>query len=77
MHQLAIVARGGIAELRATLKGKGDDATQIYEASHLCHNDYCFNPDHLVVEPRKDNRARQGCNGLVSIPSTPKLLTEC
>jgi Zinc-binding loop region of homing endonuclease len=65
MHQLAVIARGGITELRAACKGKekGVDTTQEFEVSHLCRNDFCFNPDHIIVEPRIENRNRQGCNG--------------
>ena len=64
-HHLAVVARGGLSELRAALKARqGDDSLQWFEASHLCHNDGCFNPDHVVVEPRLENRQRQGCKYL-------------
>lgn len=31
------------------------------EVSHLCHNPACFNPDHIVIEPKLDNASRIGC----------------
>lgn len=35
-----------------------------YEASHLCHNNSCFNPDHIVADPYWVNRhSREGCPG--------------
>lgn len=56
-HQLAIVADGRGNQLGATTSGQG------YEISHLCHNGACFNPNHLVVEPRGLNQARNSCRG--------------
>ncbi|KAK9361124.1 zinc-binding loop region of homing endonuclease-domain-containing protein [Lipomyces starkeyi] len=32
-----------------------------YEASHLCHQPTCINPDHLVVETRQANLSRKIC----------------
>lgn len=31
--------------------------------SHLCHNNLCHNPKHLVVEDLDVNKARNGCPG--------------
>lgn len=30
------------------------------DASHLCHNRRCFNPDHLIAESHAENMARIG-----------------
>jgi hypothetical protein len=31
--------------------------------SHLCHNNACHNPDHLVLESLAINKSRNGCPG--------------
>ncbi len=31
------------------------------DASHLCHNPLCFNPEHIRFEPTNVNLARNGC----------------
>lgn len=36
-----------------------------HEASHLCHNRKCFNPAHVVFEPKSNNLARIKCPGVV------------
>ncbi|CAO3634557.1 unnamed protein product [Cunninghamella blakesleeana] len=55
-HQLALLANGRIDEIRATLGNKSD-----YEISHLCHHKWCVNNNHLVVESKLYNRARNSC----------------
>jgi Zinc-binding loop region of homing endonuclease len=37
-------------------------------ASHLCGVARCFNPDHIVDEPIKENNRRKGCNGILICP---------
>lgn len=32
-----------------------------HKAVHLCHNRHCFNPEHIVVESRKEHSDRQSC----------------
>lgn len=64
LHQLVLVAEGkGELLARTTANPVGDP----YEVSHLCHRRACFNPDHLVVEPRDLNRARNACQGLSKV----------
>jgi len=60
-HQIALVAEGRYQELRATLKGRA--GKQVWECSHLCHNMGCFNPRHIIVESRRENKYRQTCFG--------------
>lgn len=36
-------------------------STDTDEASHLCHNNHCVNPDHLVWESPNRNRLRGSC----------------
>lgn len=38
----------------------GDDS---YTVSHLCHNEWCHNPLHTVLESLADNKGRNGCPG--------------
>lgn len=65
IYQLALIADNRREELRmAQSKATG---TQYYECSHLCHNAGCFNPKHVVVEPRMENKLRQSCNGRYEI----------
>ena len=37
------------------------------DASHLCGNPWCFEPEHLVWEDRAANIARRGCPGRVLV----------
>ena len=37
-----------------TMKGGREN-----EVSHLCHENRCFNPEHMVVETHKSNMERQ------------------
>jgi hypothetical protein len=34
-----------------------------YTVSHLCHNGWCLNPKHHVLENLADNKGRNGCPG--------------
>ncbi|KAK5988591.1 hypothetical protein PT974_10077 [Cladobotryum mycophilum] len=54
-HQVGIVGNGDGRKLRLTTKGQ-------YQVSHLYHNTGCFNPRHLVVETKEDNKARNTCH---------------
>ncbi|KAK9236996.1 zinc-binding loop region of homing endonuclease [Lipomyces kononenkoae] len=56
LHQIVLVADDRREELNQTLRSDSHDI------SHLCHNRKCFNPEHLVVESRLNNRRRQRCN---------------
>jgi hypothetical protein len=52
-HQAAIVADGRGWQLTGA----------SVQVSHLCHNCGCFNPRHLVVEPKELNLLRNSCQG--------------
>lgn len=53
-HRMAVRAWKSEEEfLRIVLDGE--------EASHLCHQKICFNPDHIVVEPKWLNELRKLC----------------
>jgi hypothetical protein len=45
----------------------GDFFQKDYDASHLCANEKCFNPNHLVWELRRTNNIRTRCFSLVEI----------
>jgi len=34
-----------------------------YTVSHLCHESWCHNPKHHVLETLEDNKGRNGCPG--------------
>ncbi len=59
-HQLAMVAKGSGYELLPTRSGTREEQCEV---SHLCHNTRCFNPQHLVVETKRLNNARNSCVG--------------
>ena len=62
-HHLSLIHagdRGAVAWVHC--KDDGD-----YEISHLCHTTRCFNPDHLIVERKSENLARNSCRGLTWI----------
>jgi hypothetical protein len=48
------------AELESTLGN-----SSYHSVSHLCNNHQCFNPRHLIVEPKSDHRKRQDCKGKI------------
>lgn len=45
-----------------------------YTCSHLCHNNGCLNPQHLVLEDLATNKARNVCPGTTHCTHTPKCL---
>ncbi|KAK9311663.1 zinc-binding loop region of homing endonuclease-domain-containing protein [Lipomyces starkeyi] len=57
MYQIAFITTNRGDELKTTL------GRSSYDVSHLCHDSKCFNPDHLVVESKKNNLRRRVCNG--------------
>lgn len=38
-------------------------ATESIDCSHICHNQQCANPWHLVLEPKPMNQSRNSCHG--------------
>jgi hypothetical protein len=86
IHQLSIVASGrgdhlhragtgGTHQVRKSLLS--GDAGQMLnrkceQVSHLCHNGGCYNPNHLVVEPKELNLARNSCQGRYILVGTDK-----
>ncbi|KAF4625086.1 hypothetical protein G7Y89_g13083 [Cudoniella acicularis] len=58
-HWLAVVAYKSEEEIEGMLAGA--------QASHLCHNPLCINPDHITVEEKAKNEARKGCAGRVAV----------
>ena len=40
------------------------------QASHLCHQTRCVNPDHIIVEPKAANEGRKACRALGPIIRT-------
>jgi hypothetical protein len=57
IHQLVVAARGDAELLKKTSPG----VVAPFEVSHLCHDKRCFNPAHIIVEPRALNEARNSC----------------
>ena len=47
------------------------------DVSHLCHDDRCLNPDHLIQETHADNHARIGCPGWINPRGTNTLICAC
>ncbi|KAK9482770.1 hypothetical protein V1527DRAFT_475318 [Lipomyces starkeyi] len=58
VHQLALIAANRRDELRTAL-----GRSRYYSISQLCHNQQCFNPEHLIVESNSDIRKRKACKG--------------
>lgn len=54
-HRLAIVAKGEAPLLNLN--------TANYNISNLCHNEGCFRPEHVEMEPVGLNTARNECRG--------------
>jgi hypothetical protein len=46
------------------VRSKGEKIDRSMEVSHLCHQKRCINPDHIIQETGKANRARQCCKML-------------
>ncbi|KAJ5096469.1 hypothetical protein NUU61_005825 [Penicillium alfredii] len=55
-HRPVVLAEKTDEEIARLLAGE--------QASHLCHQPTCVNPDHIVVEPKMANEARKGCRSL-------------
>jgi hypothetical protein len=53
-HQVIACIQEGRPDLAAAVKGIG-------EVSHRCHRKNCVNVDHIVGEPSKTNKSRNGC----------------
>lgn len=45
--------------------------------SHLCHNQGCFNPNHLCLESPQANMPRKGCVGHVDCPNCSTRINVC
>lgn len=56
-YHLSLIADGRMDSLLWVTKGTG------FEVSHLCHNKGCFAPQHLIVEEKARNQARNSCMG--------------
>ena len=54
LAHLALIADGRKQQLMLVKRDTRTDGI-VWQVSHLCHNAACFNPDHLVVEPRGMN----------------------
>lgn len=54
VHRLAIRAWGSHEQNVAML-------VLLWEASHLCHQRRCCNPQHLVIETHRSNERRKPC----------------
>lgn len=54
LQQIAVVAKDDEKQKSLLL-------TDGYEASHLCHEKLCFNPNHIFMEPKAINISRNDC----------------
>jgi len=50
---------------------------KVTDASHLCHNPKCANPDHLIVETRKANHSRKNCLFKIMCPHCDDEILVC
>ena len=64
-HRVALLQKLRLYELPATL-----------EASHLCHNKKCMNPDHLIAETHAANKSRDTCIYYRRMNSDPTFCTD-
>lgn len=55
IHHMALLAYGRITDLYDLADNHG------LQASHLCHESDCFNPDHIVIESSQSNKRRNDC----------------
>lgn len=75
VHQLAAVASGQGDLLPLTSPTRPED--ERFECSHLCHRHNCFNPAHVLVEPRWLNLARNACRGRFCIRVGGTIVNPC
>ena len=61
IYHLALIGVGKSDQVRKCAFVKGAPSGTKLEVSHLCHNDSCFNPRHLVVETAVANKLRNDC----------------
>ena len=50
-----------VARLSKMLEMKNVDLDKNLDASHLCHNSLCINPQHIILEPHVINNQRRFC----------------
>ncbi|KAK9368388.1 zinc-binding loop region of homing endonuclease-domain-containing protein [Lipomyces kononenkoae] len=60
LSHLSLIANNRMAELKRALGRRG-----YYTIAHICHDNGCFNPQHLIVESKSDNIERRDCKGKV------------
>ncbi|CAO1623149.1 unnamed protein product [Sympodiomycopsis kandeliae] len=72
-HHLALVAVSRGQDLSGLFISDKDTRNQV---SHLCHNTYCCNPNHLVVEPDYVNKKRNACRGSTYLTFRGKKLAD-
>lgn len=81
--QLAILLNPKARNLvKRTLTGpleKGSTNPHAYQISHLCHNKWCIEPMHLVIELACHNRARDGCkdSSKIFLPQLDIVIDPC
>lgn len=59
VHQLAVIADNRGEQLVACIGDK--NTTQTHECAHRCHNPGCFNPDHISIMTREENKEMNFC----------------
>ncbi|KAJ4303593.1 hypothetical protein N0V90_002492 [Kalmusia sp. IMI 367209] len=40
----------------------GESLDESWDVSHLCHNQRCMVPQHIILEHKMDNQSRKGCD---------------
>lgn len=66
VHKEAVLPQGAHRLAVRAWKSEEDSRNitdKGWDASHLCHQPTCFNPDHIVVEPKWLNELRKKCAG--------------
>lgn len=69
LHIIAARVRFGEEFGQRRLKG--------YESSHLCHNRECFNPQHVYLESKRANLARDACRDREEVTVDGKKVLTC
>jgi hypothetical protein len=59
----------------ATFDDWGRETTP--QLSHRCHNQFCCNPVHLIIEPAWLNKLRNGCSGPLSVTIEGRRIQTC